>query len=69
MEEPVTPHFSPRQREVAHLLAAGSGNRQIAEALVVSTKTVEAHISKMKERAGVATTRQLVVYLTKFLSQ
>ena len=36
--------LSPREREVAALVAAGLTNRQIAEKLVISTRTVEGHV-------------------------
>lgn len=42
-----------RQSSVAHLVAAGATNRQIAETLALSEKTVENHVSAILQRLGV----------------
>jgi DNA-binding CsgD family transcriptional regulator len=39
------PHLSPRQAEVLKLMALGKTNREIAESLVLSERTVQRHIS------------------------
>lgn len=39
--------FSPRERTIAGLLAEGRTNREIAEALVLSTETVKSHVSRI----------------------
>ena len=39
--------LSPREREIAHLVAVGMTNREIAERLVVSTRTVENHLYRI----------------------
>jgi DNA-binding CsgD family transcriptional regulator len=36
--------LSPREREIAAMIAAGRSNREIADSLVVSVRTVEGHI-------------------------
>jgi DNA-binding NarL/FixJ family response regulator len=52
--------LSVREREIAHLVAQGLSNREIAERLVVSTRTVESHIYKacikvdVSDREGLA---------------
>jgi len=48
-------HFSgltAREREVAALVAQGKANREIAEALVVELKTVEAHVTRILNKLG-----------------
>lgn len=45
-------HLTPREVEVLRLIAAGSSNRQIAEALVLSERTVERHIANIYAKIG-----------------
>lgn len=44
------PGLTARQNQVAELVAAGRTNREIAEALAVSEKTVEGHVSGILQR-------------------
>jgi DNA-binding NarL/FixJ family response regulator len=54
------PRLTARQREVAELVAAGASNREIAEQLSLSVRTVEGHVAAIRavlgvrSRAGVA---------------
>ncbi len=43
-----------RQREVIALVAAGLSNRQIAEQLVTSVRTVEGHLFRASQRTGIS---------------
>ncbi len=52
--------LTPREVEVLHLLVAGATNRQIAEALVVTTRTAKAHVSSILQKLGVTTRAQAV---------
>jgi DNA-binding NarL/FixJ family response regulator len=45
--------LTPRQRDVARLVAAGRSNAEIAGALAISEKTVEKHVSDLFRRLGV----------------
>ncbi|MEY8018499.1 helix-turn-helix domain-containing protein [Mycobacterium servetii] len=46
--------LSAREREIANLLVAGLSTREIAERLVVSTRTVEGHILHACTKLGAA---------------
>jgi DNA-binding NarL/FixJ family response regulator len=50
----------PREREIMELIAEGLSNRQIADQLVVSEKTVKNHISSIYSRLGVRGRSQAV---------
>lgn len=44
--------LSPRERQVAELVAAGATNHDIAEALFLSQRTVEQHVARMLRKLG-----------------
>ena len=48
-----TSALSPREQEVAALVAAGKRNRDVASALFVSEKTVESHLARIYDKLGV----------------
>lgn len=54
--------LSEREREVVKLVAMGYTNRQIAESLVISIKTVESHKAHIKEKLGLKGRSELVRY-------
>jgi two-component system response regulator NreC len=54
--------LTPREREVLQLLAEGLSNREIAEQLSISVKTVETHRSNMMSKLGVSSKTELVKY-------
>lgn len=51
--------LSPREAEVARLAGAGRRNREIAEALFISTRTVEAHVASALRKLGVGSRQAL----------
>ncbi len=57
-ESPLT----PRQREVATLVAQGATNRQIARALDIADKTVEVHLAQIMRRLGVQNRAQVAAH-------
>ena len=52
--------LTQREREVLDLVVAGRTNREIAEALEISVKTVEAHRSHLMEKLEVGSVAELV---------
>lgn len=58
----VDSHLSGREREVLELLAQGFTNREIAERLGVSVKTVEGYRARLLDKLGMKTRAELVRY-------
>jgi DNA-binding NarL/FixJ family response regulator len=56
--------FTPAERQAAELACDGRTNRQIAEQLFLSEKTVEAHLSRAYRKLGVRSRTQLAVKMT-----
>jgi non-specific serine/threonine protein kinase len=54
--------LSPREREVALLVAQGRTNREIAEQLVISEGTARVHVSHILDRLGLRSRAQLAVW-------
>jgi DNA-binding CsgD family transcriptional regulator len=52
--------LTPTERRVADLAASGLTNRQTAEALFVTVKTVETHLARVYAKLGIATRADLV---------
>jgi FixJ family two-component response regulator len=52
--------LTQREREVLDLVVAGRMNREIAEALAISIKTVEAHRARIMVKLGVSSVAELV---------
>ena len=46
--------LTPSERRVAELAAAGQSNRDIAQALYVTPKTVEVHLTSAYRKLGIA---------------
>ncbi len=50
-----------REREVVSLLVAGRRPREIAEALCITRRTVQAHMNNARAKTGARTTVELAV--------
>ncbi|WP_088006796.1 response regulator [Indiicoccus explosivorum] len=57
--------LSKRELEVLPLVAKGYGNKEIAEKLFISVKTVEAHKAKIMEKLNLKSRPELVEYALK----
>jgi predicted ATPase/DNA-binding CsgD family transcriptional regulator len=58
------PSLTPRGAEVAALIARGWSNRQIAERLVISQRTADAHVAHILAKLGFAARSQIAVWAT-----
>jgi DNA-binding NarL/FixJ family response regulator len=54
--------LTPRQREVARLIAEGRTMKEVAATLGVSPRTVETHKYQIMESLGLGTTAELIRY-------
>jgi DNA-binding NarL/FixJ family response regulator len=50
-----------REREVAHAIAEGANNRDIASALQITERTVKAHVSAILEKLRIKSRLQLAL--------
>ncbi|MEP7199323.1 MAG: LuxR C-terminal-related transcriptional regulator [Chloroflexota bacterium] len=55
-------NLTPREQEVATLVAQGQSNREIAAALVLAERTVENHIANILSKLGFASRTQIAVW-------
>ncbi|MGH7312633.1 MAG: LuxR C-terminal-related transcriptional regulator [Candidatus Rokuibacteriota bacterium] len=55
--------LTPRERDIASLIARGESNKQIACDLSISVKTVKAHLTNVFKKLGVSTRVQLALTL------
>jgi non-specific serine/threonine protein kinase len=60
---PPVPALTSRELEIAGLVGEGLSNRQIAERLVISKRTVDAHIEHIYGKLGVSSRVQLASWL------
>ena len=56
-----------REREVAMLLARGLSNRQLAEQLVITTRTVENHLSHILDKLNLSSRTQIATWAVEHL--
>jgi DNA-binding NarL/FixJ family response regulator len=57
--------LSPREREVAALVAQGRSNREIGAALVIATRTIDTHVGHIPTKLNLRTRAQMVVLVTE----
>jgi DNA-binding NarL/FixJ family response regulator len=71
VNHPHTPEFAeltPREREVLNLIATGANNREIAEILCITEKTVKNHVSSILSRLNLRDRTQAAVLAHSFLA-
>ena len=56
--------LTPREKEVATLVAGGLTNREIAERLVISERTAEGHIEQIRNKLGFRSRSQVASWAT-----
>ena len=59
--DPVT-DLTAREREIVQAIALGRSNQQIAEALFITVKTVEAHITRVLSKLNLTSRTQVVLW-------
>jgi DNA-binding CsgD family transcriptional regulator len=59
---PATGGLTPREVEVLRLVATGATNREIADSLVISDKTVARHVSNMFTKLGLSSRAAATAY-------
>jgi DNA-binding NarL/FixJ family response regulator len=58
--------LSTREREVLSLLASGMSNREIAEKLVLSVRTVERHVANIYDKARINGRAQAAAFALRY---
>ncbi len=63
--DPLTEPLSDRETEVLHLLAHGYTNKDIAQTLLISVRTVEAHLRSIYGKLGVRSRTEAVLWAVR----
>jgi DNA-binding CsgD family transcriptional regulator/tetratricopeptide (TPR) repeat protein len=65
LRNPAGQPLTHRQREIVELVVAGLSNKQIAERLVMSVRSVEGHLYRACQRVGVSSREQLAAIIRR----
>jgi NarL family two-component system response regulator LiaR len=65
VRQPQTSDLTDREGEVLRLIAAGMNNRQIAEHMIISEKTVKTHVSNILSKLGLEDRTQAAIWAIK----
>jgi DNA-binding NarL/FixJ family response regulator len=60
---PLAARLSPREQEVAVLIAHGLTNRQIAERLVIAPRTADNHVQHIFDKLGLSARAQVAAWV------
>jgi non-specific serine/threonine protein kinase len=63
-EQPAAHPLSPREQEVAELIARGLTSKEIAGQLVVSEKTVDTHADHIRQKLGLRSRAEIATWVT-----
>src|SRR5207248_1396854 len=63
LHRPAGPGLTPREDQVAEHAAAGATNNQIAGALYISPKTVEANLARIYRKLGISSRAELGAWM------
>ncbi len=63
LRDPIGQPLTGRQREIIELVAAGLSNKEIADRLVTSVRTVEGHLYRAYQRLGAGSREELIEML------
>ncbi|MEI8315228.1 MAG: response regulator transcription factor [Verrucomicrobiota bacterium] len=61
-ESPVSDPLTPREREIVQLLAEGKSNKEAADSLSISTKTIETHRATIMRKLELKSFAEMVRY-------
>ncbi|MGW6374433.1 ATP-binding protein [Rhodococcus sp. NPDC055112] len=62
---PVASVLTPRETEVAHLIAAGHSNKVIASTLVISPRTAQGHVEHILSKLGFTSRTQVAAWVAE----
>lgn len=66
---PVWESLTPREQEILRLIATGASNREIAQSLFISEKTVKNHVTNILSQLGLRDRTQAALFATSFLEK
>lgn len=64
---PELANLSPREREVLRLITSGASNREIAQALYISERTVKNHVTRILNQLNLRDRTQAALFTSSFL--
>jgi DNA-binding NarL/FixJ family response regulator len=64
-DEPPSERLTGREQEIALLVARGLSNRQIAQELSISERTVENHIAKILKKLGFTSRARIATWVAQ----
>jgi non-specific serine/threonine protein kinase len=62
---PPTSRLTPREEQVAQLVAKGMSNKEIAAKLVISLRTAEGHVERILTKQGFKSRAQIATWFTR----